>query len=58
MWLCECPNVPPEILDPRNTWGDKAAYDAAAKKLAGLFRDNFTVYESGLSSEVKAAAPV
>jgi len=36
-----CPNVPAEILDPRNTWQDKAAYDAQATKLRDMFRKNF-----------------
>jgi phosphoenolpyruvate carboxykinase (ATP) len=53
--IMECPGVPSEILDPRNTWTDKAAYDAAAKKLAKLFHDNFKAYESGVSPEVRAA---
>jgi len=36
-----CPDVPAEILDPRNTWQDKDAYDAAAVKLRDMFRANF-----------------
>jgi len=55
--IAECPNVPPEILVPRNAWADKAAYDATAKKLAGLFKDNFKTYEAGASADVKAAGP-
>ncbi|MEJ2007130.1 MAG: phosphoenolpyruvate carboxykinase (ATP) [Acidobacteriota bacterium] len=53
--VAECPNVPREILVPRNTWADKAAYDVAARKLAELFRDNFKAYESSVGNEVKAA---
>ena len=49
--------MPAEILIPRNTWTDKAAYDATAKKLAGLFSKNFETYAAGASAEVKAAAP-
>ena len=54
----KCPDVPAEILRPRNTWADKAAYDATAKKLAGLFNKNFETYAAGASAEVKAAAPM
>jgi phosphoenolpyruvate carboxykinase (ATP) len=36
-----CPGVPAEVLDPRNTWNDKAAYDAQAAKLRDMFRQNF-----------------
>ncbi len=45
------------MLIPRNAWPDKAAYDATAKKLAGLFNKNFETYAAGASAEVKAAAP-
>ncbi|MEO7394386.1 MAG: phosphoenolpyruvate carboxykinase (ATP) [Chitinophagaceae bacterium] len=53
----ECPDVPPEVLSPRNTWTDKLAYDEKAKYLAGLFIKNFEKYADGVSSEVLAATP-
>ncbi len=53
----ECPGVPADILVPRGSWADQSAFDAAAKKLAGLFRENFRTYESGVSADIKAAGP-
>jgi phosphoenolpyruvate carboxykinase (ATP) len=55
--VVECPNVPAELLNPRGTWADSGAYDAAAKKLAGLFVENFKKYESGASAEVRGVSP-
>jgi phosphoenolpyruvate carboxykinase (ATP) len=52
-----CPEVPSEMLMPRNTWADKAAYDEKAKKVAQLFRDNFKKYEAQASAEVRAGGP-
>ena len=56
--VTEVPGVPSEILRPRESWSDKSAYDATAKKLAGLFNKNFETFAGGVSAEVKAAAPV
>lgn len=53
-----CPGVPAEVLRPRDTWPDPAAFDATAKRLAGLFRENFKAYEAGVSEEVRKAGPV
>jgi len=52
-----CPEVPAEMLMPRNTWADKAGYDEKAKKVASLFRENFKKYESQASAEVRGAGP-
>ena len=53
----ECKNVPSEILAPRGTWSDKAAYDATQKKLAKFFVDNFKKYEAGASETIRGAGP-
>jgi phosphoenolpyruvate carboxykinase (ATP) len=52
-----CPGVPPEVLRPRSTWADGAAYDAQANKLARMFVENFKTFEQGVSAEVLAAGP-
>ena len=52
-----CPDVPGEVLEPRGTWSDPAAYDAAADRLAVMFRDNFAAYADGVNEEVRAAGP-
>ena len=54
----QCPNVPSDILLPRNTWDDKAAYDQAADKLAGLFNEHFEKYRESASQEIIEAGPV
>ncbi|MEM6384109.1 MAG: phosphoenolpyruvate carboxykinase [Pseudomonadota bacterium] len=46
------------ILQPRQTWANKAAYDAQATKLAEMFAANFAVFEPHVAADVKAAAPV
>jgi len=51
------PDVPSNVLDPRATWPDGARYDAAAKKLAGMFRDNFARFADGVTEEVRRAGP-
>ena len=53
----ECPEVPTEMLQPRNTWADKAGYDEKARKVASLFRENFKKYEGQASAEVRAGGP-
>ena len=52
-----CPGVPDEVLNPRNTWEDQAAYDEQARKLCGMFADNFTMFADSVTPEIKQAGP-
>ena len=52
-----CPEVPADVLSPRNTWADKAGYDATARDLVGRFQNNFEKYVEYVDDNVKAAAP-
>ena len=52
-----CAGVPAEVLIPKNTWSDKAAFDTTAAKLAGLFSTNFKKYADAASAEIAAAGP-
>ena len=51
------PGVDSRILNPRDTWADKAAYDAQARKLVSMFRDNFRKFEAHVANDVLEAAP-
>jgi phosphoenolpyruvate carboxykinase (ATP) len=50
-----CPGVPSEALDPRTTWADGAAYDAAARAVAKRFQANFAQFEPQVDRAVTAA---
>ena len=49
--------VDSKILNPRDTWTDKAAYDAQAKKLVGMFIDNFAEFADHVDEGVRQSAP-
>ena len=53
-----CPDVPDEVMLPRNTWDNPKDYDAMAQKLAGEFAKNFAQYADGVSAAVRNAGPV
>jgi phosphoenolpyruvate carboxykinase (ATP) len=52
------PGVPSEILDPRSTWSDPAAYDKQASALAAMFHENFTRFAANVSEAIRAGGPV
>jgi phosphoenolpyruvate carboxykinase (ATP) len=52
-----CPGVPDAVLDPRGTWPDGGTYDEQARKLAGMFVENFKTFEKDVAPAVKQAGP-
>ena len=53
-----CPGVPDEVLVPRDTWADQAAYDATARRLAAMFHRTSRAYADGVPEAVREAGPI
>ncbi len=53
----QVPGVPDELLHPRRTWSDPAAYDAQAARLAQMFRQNFEQFRDQVHAAVREAGP-
>jgi len=53
-----CPNVPNEVLNPRETWKNKKAYDIQAEELASSFKENFKKFEENANPEILSGAPI
>ena len=54
----KCEGVPSDLLSPRNTWTDKAAYDKKANELATKFNNNFKQFADNANDEILAASPI
>lgn len=54
----ECDNVPSDVLNPRQTWANKEAYDAKAMELANSFKANFKKYEDNSNKEILSGGPI
>jgi phosphoenolpyruvate carboxykinase (ATP) len=55
--VTKVPGVPSEVLVPRQSWTDPAAYDTSALKLAALFQQNFKTYQDGTTPEIIKGGP-
>jgi phosphoenolpyruvate carboxykinase (ATP) len=53
-----CENVPDEVLNPKGTWSDAAAYDAKANELAASFKKNFAQFEDYANEEIMKGGPI
>ena len=53
----ECPNVPAELLNPRNTWDDPEDYERKALELTGMFHKNFKAFAPEVTAEVAESGP-
>ena len=53
-----CPDVPSELLLPRNTWKDPKKYDRVKQKLIGLFQENFEQFKAQVHPDIVEAGPV
>jgi phosphoenolpyruvate carboxykinase (ATP) len=54
----KCPGVPDDVLIPENSWSDKAAYENAARELAGLCKEAFKPYEAMVDEAVIKGGPL
>jgi phosphoenolpyruvate carboxykinase (ATP) len=52
-----CPDVPPQVLKPRNTWATASDYDRQGARLAKMFAENFKAFEGEVTADVRAAGP-
>lgn len=52
-----CPDVPDDVLQPRNTWADGEAYDRQARTLAGMFQDYFAQFADRVDRRIADAGP-
>jgi phosphoenolpyruvate carboxykinase (ATP) len=52
------PDVPTNVVNPRNTWADKSAYDVKAKQLADMYRSNFKQFEDRANAAILSGAPL